>query len=208
MHFFNHHYQNTIKPDFLLKFNYKNIFLAPKIEKINLNFGIKEVNFKNILPTLASLELMTNQKAALTCSKMANISLKIRKGVPVGCKVTLRNLNMSLFLTKLILIIFPTIKLFEGVTLKKSIEQYKSFSFCLDDVLIFTELEQQYELFKSLPKLDISITTTANSIQELNNLIISSRFPVKIVCESNSMVECDLAKVEVEGSNPFFRFNF
>jgi large subunit ribosomal protein L5 len=208
MHFFNHNYKNTIKPDFLIKFKYKNIFLTPKIEKIILNFGIKEVNFKNLLPTLASLELITNQKAALTCSKMANISLKIRKGVPVGCKVTLRKVNMSLFLTKLILLIFPTIKLFEGIIFKKSIEQYKSFSFCLDEALIFSELEHQYDLFKSLPKLDISITTHVNSIQELNNLLTSYRFPVKIVCESNSTVECNLAKVEVEGSNPFFRLNF
>jgi large subunit ribosomal protein L5 len=206
MHFFNYHSLKTIKSDFLIKFNYKNIFLSPQIDKLILNFGIKELNFKNILPTLTSLELITNQKTILTCSKMSNISLKIRKGVPVGCKVTLRNLNMSLFLSKVILIIFPSIKLFEGIPFKKSIEQYKSFSFCLDDALIFTELEHQYELFKSLPKLDISITTDVNSIQELNNLLTSCRFPVKIVCESNSMVECNLAKVEVEGSNPFFRF--
>ena len=206
MHFFNYHSLKTIKSDFLIKFNYKNIFLSPQIDKLILNFGIKELNFKNILPTLTSLELITNQKTILTCSKMSNISLKIRKGVPVGCKVTLRNLNMSLFLSKVILIIFPSIKLFEGIPFKKSIEQYKSFSFCLDDALIFTELEHQYELFKSLPKLDISITTDVNSTQELNNLLTSCRFPVKIVCESNSMVECNLAKVEVEGSNPFFRF--
>ena len=208
MHFFNYHSLKTIKSDFLIKFNYKNIFLSPEIHKLILNFGIKELNFKNILPTLTSLELITNQKTILTCSKTSNISLKIRKGVPVGCKVTLRNLNMSLFLSKVILIIFPSIKLFEGIPFKKSIEQYKSFSFCLDEALIFTELEHQYELFKSLPKLDISITTDVNSIQELNNLLTSCRFPVKIVCESNSTVECNLAKVEVEGSNPFFRFKF
>ena len=137
MHFFNYHSLKTIKSDFLIKFNYKNIFLSPQIDKLILNFGIKELNFKNILPTLTSLELITNQKTILTCSKMSNISLKIRKGVPVGCKVTLRNLNMSLFLSKVILIIFPSIKLFEGIPFKKSIEQYKSFSFCLDDALIF-----------------------------------------------------------------------
>ncbi len=179
MHFFNTYYTTTTKSDISLKFKFRNIFCVLKIKKIILNFGIKEVDFKNMLPALTSLEIISGQKSYLTSSKISNISLKIRKGSPVGCKVTLRKLRMFLFLTKLLLLIFPTIKLFEGFFFKKSVEQFKSFSFCLEDPLIFSEIEDQYELFKSLPKLDISIITNSNSLIELGSLLTSCRFPIK-----------------------------
>lgn len=188
MHFFNTHFTATTKSDVSLKFKFRNIFFTFKIQKIILNFGIKEVDFKNLLPALVSLEILSGQKACVTCSKTSNISLKIRNGAPVGCKVTLRKLRMVLFLTKLLLLIFPTIKLFEeGFFLTKNTEQFKSFSFCLEDPLIFSEIEEQYELFKSLPKLDISIITNSNSLIELGSLLTSCRFPIKIVCESSSI---------------------
>ena len=86
---------------------------------------------------------------------------------------------MHIFLSKILLIIFPSIKLFNGVIFKKSIEQPKSFSFCLDDVLVFPELLHQYELFKNMPKLDISIVTNCSSLEELKVLLTSFRFPAK-----------------------------
>lgn len=179
MHIFEHHYHNIIKLDFINKFNYKNIYSIPKIIKIVLNFGIKEVNFKLLLSLLTALELISSQKAILTRSSTSNISLKIRKGAPVGCKVTLRKSVMYLFFSKLILIIFPSIKQFDGFTFKPQTKEFKPFSFKLADILNFYEIESQYELFKSTPQLDISIVTDCKSKAELKFLLTSFRFPIK-----------------------------
>jgi len=179
MPYFSNHYNTKITHDLLSQLHYTNFYLLPKIQKIVLNFGIKEVNFKNILPSLTALTLISSQTPILTRSKTSNILFKIRKGAPVGCKVTLRKRNMYLFLSKLILSIFPGIKQFEGVLFKKSITKSKSFSFFISDILIFKELESQYELFKNITKLDISIVINSRSLKELKMILTALRFPLK-----------------------------
>jgi len=179
MHLFEQHYHCIIKPDFISKFNYKNIYSIPKITKIILNFGIKEVNFKVLLSLITALELISSQKAILTQSSTSNISLKIRKGAPVGCKVTLRKAAMYSFFYKLILIILPSIKQFDGFNFKPQTTEFRAFSFKLADILNFYEIESQYELFKSTPQLDLSIVTDCNNKSELRFLLTSFRFPIK-----------------------------
>jgi len=179
MQIFESHYDRTIKYDLLTKFNYNNLYLIPKLQKIVLNFGIKEVNFKLLLPTLIALELISSQKGILARSNKSNITLKIRKGAPVGCKVTLSKTNMYLFFSKIIITVLPKIKQFEGVVLKKQTQQPKSFSFFFNDVLTFSELESQHEFFKNMPKLDISVITNCATVEELKFLLTSFRFPVK-----------------------------
>jgi len=179
MQTFESHYNHIIKYDLLTKFNYKNIYLIPKLQKIVLNFGIKEVNFKLLLPTLIALELISSQRGVLARSNKSNINLKIRKGAPVGCKIILSKTNMYLFFSKIIVTILPKIKQFDGIILKKQTQQPKSFSFFFSDILIFSELESQHELFKSMPKLDISIVTNCLTVEELKFLLTSFRFPIK-----------------------------
>jgi len=179
MQIFESHYNHIIKYDLLTKFNYKSIYSIPKLKRIVLSFGIKEVNFKLLLPTLIALELVSAQKGVLSKSNKSNITLKIRKGAPVGCKVTLSKTNMYTFFSKIIIMIFPKIKQFEGTVLKKQTEQPKSFSFFFSDVLVFSELESQHEFFKNAPKLDVSIVTNCQAVEELKFLLTSFRFPIK-----------------------------
>jgi large subunit ribosomal protein L5 len=174
------HYNYIVKHDLVTKFNYKNNNVVPKLQKIVLNFGIKEVNFKLLLPTLIALELVSSQKGALARSNKSNIALKIRKGVPVGCKVVLSKTNMYLFFSKIIITVLPKIKQFEGVVFKKAVTRpSKSFSFFFNNVLIFSELESQHELFKNTSVLDVSIVTNCRTVEELHFLLASFRFPIK-----------------------------
>ena len=128
MHFLNYFQSKTLKHDLLNKFNYKNINDLPKLEKVILNFGCKTNDMKQLSTAILALELITNQKGILTKSKKSNILFKIRKGNPVGCKVTLQKKSMFKFLEKILLEIFPKIKNFSGLTFSKRIKK-NSFSF-------------------------------------------------------------------------------
>src|SRR6476659_6903633 len=128
MYFLNYLQSKTLKHDLLNKFYYKNINELPKLKKIVLNFGCETTELKQLSATILDLEFIANQKGILTKSKKSNILLKIRKGNPVGCKVTLQKKRMLKFLEKTLLEIFPKIKNFNGVTVNKQINK-NSFSY-------------------------------------------------------------------------------
>jgi large subunit ribosomal protein L5 len=94
---FENYYINIIKYDLVNKFYYKNHKKIPKLNKIILNFNCKNINFKLLISSIIALELITTQKSIITSSKKSNITLKIRKGNPIGCKVTLRKEKMYFF---------------------------------------------------------------------------------------------------------------
>jgi len=176
---FKHHNTNIIKYDFVTKFHNKNIYHTPKVQKIVLNFGIKEVNFKQLVSFIAALELISYQRVLMAKASTSNISLKVRKGAPVGCKVTLRKPNIYAFFFKLNSRIFTNIKQFEMFSGNLKHEHTRTFSFRLYDILNFAEIENQYELFKRMSKLDISIVTNSKKTNDLNVLLTSFRFPIK-----------------------------
>jgi large subunit ribosomal protein L5 len=178
MNFFENHYNNTVKYDLINKFYYKNHEQIPKLNKIILNFNCKNINFKKLISSIIALELTTSQKSVITPSKKSNIQLKIRKGNPIGCKVTLRKENMYKFFFRLILEIFPNIKLFEGFSNKKFKNKIKSFSFKISKTLFTYELENQYHFFKDLPNLQIVIFTNSLSSFELIFFLKSYKFPI------------------------------
>lgn len=178
MHFLNYFQSKTLKHDLLNKFYYKNINDLPKIEKIILNFGCKTNEMKQLSTAILALELIANQKGILTNSKKSNILLKIRKGNPVGCKVTLQKKLMLKFFEKTLLEIFPKIKNFNGLTISKQIKK-NSLSYGLQNTLSFNELEEHYYLFNNLPKLDITIITKTNTKEELLFLLKSFQLPLK-----------------------------
>jgi ribosomal protein L5 len=178
MNILKYHYTNIIKYDLLTKFHEKTPFSIGTLEKIVLNLGRKDVDLKSLLPFAAALELISYQNSLTTLAGGSNISLKIKKGAPTGCKVILRRKSLHLFFLDIISKIFPSIKQFEGFSEFK-IKKSKAFSFKLNDILYFTEIENQYELFKDMSRLDISIITNNENVSHLNILLTSFRFPIK-----------------------------
>ena len=170
--------KKTFKYDLINKYLYKNIKELPTLKKIILNFGYKNNDIKNLATGLIALQLISKQRGILTKTKNANALLKIRKGSLVGCKVVLRNQIMLLFLSKFLVEITPKIKNFEGFKLNK--ETKKTFSYNLNDILLFDELEKNYYLFNNLPKLNITLVTTdLTTEKEFVFLLNSFKFPLK-----------------------------
>ena len=174
---FNSFYIKTLKYELCNKFTYKNINQIPKVKKIILNFGCRTAEIKQLTASLLALELITNQRSIITTTKSPNILLKIKKGNPSGCKVTLRKTQMLSFFTKLIINIFPKVKNFNGFsTLKKS--RKNLFSFELNETFAFNELEKNYYLFNKLNKLSITIVADCSSQKQLIFLLRSFQFPL------------------------------
>jgi len=177
MHFLRYYNQKIIKHDLINKFRYNNINNIPKLKKIVLNFGCKNFNIQKFETTLLALEIITTKKSALTVAKNANVLLKIQKGHPAGCKVTLREKEVDNFLIRLFLEILPKLKNFSGFKFKK--ESIQSFSFKLTgNQILLQEFEEQYPLFANLPNLDVFISTTSKTQKELLFLIRSLKFPI------------------------------
>jgi large subunit ribosomal protein L5 len=134
-----------------------------------LRIQLKNYDLKSLITGLAGLELITSQKGTLIKSKVSKISVKIRKGQPIGCKLTLRQDKMLHFLTKLINNNTPKIH----INKLKSNLQYNIISLNFSNVLMFSVLEKNYQFFKNLKNLNINIVTTQCSSKEFRFFIKS-----------------------------------
>lgn len=172
MFFFDSYYHKIIKHDLINAFYYDNLKQIPKVETIILNFGYQKSNFKRLVSCLLALEFISSRKSKLTRSKHLNIFLKIKKGSPVGCKVILKKQVMHSFYLKLITSIFPKIKFKSN----QWPQNFKSISITIQNPLLFIELESQYQFFKDIPKLDITVITDSTSKNELFFLLKSIKF--------------------------------
>ena len=177
MHFLQNYHKNVITYDLLNKFSYSHLNKIPTLYKIILNFGLKEKNLKQTVSGLIALELLGSQKSKLTRSSVSNISLKIRKGNPVGCKITLQKFAMYNFFANLVFNILPKIKQFDKFHYKNLTKN--SFSFKIKNNFLFLELETNYEFFKNLNDLDITLVTNSQSKHELYYLLRSYKFPIQ-----------------------------
>lgn len=177
MHFLEHFYLKTLKYDLINKFLYKSTKRLPRLKKIILNFGCKTNEIKHLASSLLALELITNQKSNMTTTKRSNILLKIRKGNPTGCKITLRKTKMFNCFYKLLVEILPKLKKFEGFKVNRKIKK-NAFSYELHDTFNFQELEEHYYLFNNLPKLYITIVTNTETKKELFFILNSFKLPV------------------------------
>ena len=181
MIFLTHFYRRTLKFDLINKFLYKNTKELPKLKKIILNFGCNNNEIKNLAASLLALELIANQKGILTLSKKSNISLKIRKGNPVGCKVTLQKTSMFDFITKTLIDVYPKLKNFHGFNFNSRKLRKKTFSYEIEDTFSFPELETNYSLFNNyLPKLSITFVVSSKSKEELLFILKSLQIPLKL----------------------------
>ena len=178
MHFLNYFYIKTLKFDLTNKFYYTNLKKLPKLKKVILNFGCKTTNLKTLAIHLLALELITNQKGVLTISKRPNLLLKIRKGNPTGCKLTLKKTLILSFLSKSLNEIFPKIKNFDGITVHQKVEK-NTLSFVIRDTLNFSELTENYYLFNNLSKLSLSFVTTVKAKEEMLFILKSLQLPLK-----------------------------
>ncbi len=169
-------YNNQIKQELKSKLGLKNIFEVPKIKKIILNIGLGEgkEDSKLIDKALEDLTLISGQKAVKTISKKAISGFKIRAGMPLGVKVTLRNKIMYEFLDRLVNIAIPRIRDFRGLNLK-SFDGNGNFSMGIKEHVIFPEIN--FDKVDKIRGMDITICTTAKNNKEALELLKSFNMP-------------------------------
>ena len=166
MHFLEKFYNKTLKYELINKFSYNQSRNLPELKKIILNFGCKTADIKQLAASLLALELITSQKGTMTATKYSNINFKIRKGNPTGCKVSLSKPQAYSFLSKMLIEIFPKLKNFYGFYINKKMKK-NTFSYELKETFSFAELESHFYLFNGIPKLNITLVTSANTMNEL-----------------------------------------
>lgn len=163
-------YIREIIPNMMREFSYKNIMQVPRLEKIVLNVGLGEAvqNIKLLDAVQKELAMITGQKAVVTKAKKSIAAFKLRKGTPIGCKVTLRGNRMYEFLDRLISIALPRIRDFKGVS-GKSFDGRGNYSLGLKEQFIFPEID--YDKVEMVHGLDITICTNAKTDQESKALL-------------------------------------
>jgi len=175
MKFFEIYSRKVLRYDLINTFCYQNITQIPNLKKIVLNFGYQKPNFKYLVSSLLALEFLSSKKGKIAKSKHLSVFLKIKKGNPVGCVVVLRKDLMYSFYVKLKTCLFLKFK-FQPHRSWKALTFVNSITFQLKNPLIFAELENQFQFFKNLPKLDITLVTTSKSQKELFFLLKSTKF--------------------------------
>lgn len=171
-------YVNEIGPNLVKKFNYSSVMEVPKVEKIVLNIGLGEAvaNPKVLDDAVAELEQITGQKPVITKAKKSIANFKLREGMPIGCKVTLRGEKMYDFLDKLISITIPRIRDFRGVS-DTSFDGRGNYTLGVKEQIIFPEIN--YDKVNKLRGMDIVIVTTANTNEEAKALLQEMGMPFK-----------------------------
>ena len=177
-------YKDIIIPKMISKFNYKNPMQVPKISHITINMGIGDAkdNPKKLESALNEMTLISGQKPVTTRSKKDISNFKIRKGFPVGCKVTIRGDRMYDFLERLISIALPRTRDFRGLSFK-SFDKRGNYSFGIKEQIIFTEIN--YDKIDSVRGMDINISTTATIDDEAYWLLHYLGLPLRQKSNSN-----------------------
>jgi len=171
-------YEKEIVPALMKEFNYKNIHQVPKLVKIVINMGIGEGsrNYDLIERHANELAKITGQKPIVTRARKSISNFKIRKGMPIGLKVTLRGARMYNFLYKLINIVLPKVRDFRGLD-PNSFDGRGNYSFGLSEQLVFPELSP--DEVRRIQGMDITIVTTAKTDQEARRLLELFGMPFK-----------------------------
>jgi len=169
-------YKAEILPSLMEKFNYTSVMQAPKIEKIVINMGVGEAvtNSKVLDTAVEELTSITGQKPVITRAKKSIAGFKLREGMPIGSKVTLRGERMYDFLDKLISVSLPRVRDFRGVS-KKSFDGRGNYTLGVKEQLIFPEID--YDKVNKVRGMDIVIVTTANTDEEARELLTQVGMP-------------------------------
>ena len=163
-------YQNEIVDAMIKKFGYKNIMEVPKLDKVVINMGVGEAkdNAKLLDAAIADMEKITGQKAVVCKAKKSVANFKIREGMPIGCKVTLRGEKMYEFVDRLINLSLPRVRDFRGVN-PNAFDGRGNYALGIKEQLIFPEID--YDKIDKVRGMDICFVTTANNDEEARELL-------------------------------------
>jgi large subunit ribosomal protein L5 len=169
-------YVKEITPALVSKFGYQSIMQTPKIEKIVINMGVGDAvaNAKALDNAVEELTLITGQKPMITRAKKSIAGFRLREGMPIGAKVTLRGERMYQFLDKLVAVSLPRVRDFRGVS-KKAFDGRGNYTLGVKEQLIFPEID--YDKVSKVRGMDIVIVTTANTDEEARELLTQFGMP-------------------------------
>ena len=171
-------YSNEIKDAMVKKFGYKNVMQIPKLDKIVINMGVGEAkeNAKVLDTAIKDLETITGQKAVVTRAKKSVANFKLREGMPIGCKVTLRGEKMYEFTDRLVNPALPRVRDFRGVN-PDAFDGRGNYALGIKEQLIFPEIE--YDKVDKVRGMDIIFVTTAETDEEARELLTLFGMPFK-----------------------------
>ena len=169
-------YIKEVTPSLVEKFNYSSVMQTPKVDKIVINMGVGDAvsNAKNLDKAVEELALITGQKPLITKAKKSIAGFRLREGMPIGAKVTLRGERMYEFLDKLVTVSLPRVRDFHGVN-KKAFDGRGNYTLGIKEQLIFPEVD--YDLVDKVRGMDIVIVTTANTDEESRELLAQLGMP-------------------------------
>ena len=172
------HYREKVIGDLTQKFGYKSVMQVPRITKITLNMGVGEAvaDRKVIDAAAGDLAKITGQKPLICKAKKAVATYKVREGLPIGCKVTLRGARMYEFLDRLISVALPRVRDFRGIS-PRGFDGRGNYSMGVREQIIFPEI--QYDQIDQLRGMDITITTTARDNKQGRALLDAFKFPFR-----------------------------
>jgi len=164
------HYEKTVKPNLMKEFGYENPLQAPRLDKIVVNMGVGEAvqDQKRIEAAVQDLSLITGQKPVVTRAKKSIATFKLREGMPIGVKVTLRKQRMYEFLDRLLTVALPRVRDFRGVS-PKSFDGRGNYTLGLKEQIVFPEID--YDKVDQVRGMDVVIVTTAKSDDEARALL-------------------------------------
>ena len=170
------HYEKVVKPALVEKFRYENAMAVPRLEKIVINMGVGEAtqDAKKVEAAVAELTAISGQKPVVTRAKKSIATFKLREGMVIGCKVTLRQDRMYEFLDRLVTIALPRVRDFRGVP-GKSFDGRGNFSMGLKEQIVFPEID--YDKVGSIRGMDITICTSARTDEEAKALLAAFEMP-------------------------------
>ena len=174
----NQKYKETVVPALMKQFNYKSVMEVPYIDKVVINIGVGDAiaNSKALDDAVAELAAITGQAPVITKAKKSIANFKVREGMPIGCKVTLRREKMYDFLDKLMNISLPRIRDFRGVS-DTSFDGRGNYTLGIKEQIIFPEID--YDKINKVRGMDVVIVTTAKTNEEAKALLTEMGMPFK-----------------------------
>ena len=172
------HYDQVIKPALLAEFKYTNPLQVPRLDKIVINMGVGEAvaDSKKIDAAVGELALIAGQKPIVIKARKSISTFKLRAGMPIGCKVTLRRERMYEFLDRLVNTALPQVRDFRGLS-TKSFDGRGNFALGIKEQIVFREIE--YDTVDEIRGMDIVIVTTANTDDEARALLAGFDLPLR-----------------------------